>query len=89
MLTNLLLGTLFVATTVLIHTVGLMVLSGLMERIIRWLRLHSHISGKTVAMVATVLGIFVLQPSRFGSGRSRSSRPAQRLRSRMPCTSRP
>ncbi len=60
MLTNLLLGTWLVAVTVVIHTIGLVAVSGLMQRIIRWFRLHSHISGKTVAMVATVLGIFLL-----------------------------
>jgi hypothetical protein len=57
---DLALGTLLVATTVVIHTVGLIALSALMPQIIRWFRLHLHALGKTIAMVTTVLGIFAL-----------------------------
>ncbi len=54
------LGALLVAATVLIHTVGLVAISHAMTSIIRWLKLHRHGPGKTVAMVATVLSIFAL-----------------------------
>jgi len=60
MLANLALGTLFIATTVLVHTVGLVALTRAMNRVVRWLRLHRHDFGKSVAMVTTVLGIFLL-----------------------------
>jgi len=60
MLTNLGLGSLLVAITVLIHTVGLIILSRTMPWVIDWFRLLRHAMAKTVAMVATVLGIFVL-----------------------------
>ncbi|MGE0667850.1 MAG: potassium channel family protein [Sphingomonadales bacterium] len=53
-------GTIVVAVTVVIHTVGLMGLTALMARLIRFFSLHNHGPGETVAMVATVLGIFVL-----------------------------
>jgi len=60
MLANLALGTLFISITVLFHTAGLMGLTGSINRLIRWFRLHRHDFGKSVAMVATVLGIFLL-----------------------------
>jgi hypothetical protein len=60
MLTNLGLGSLLVAITVVIHTVGLIILSRSMSRMIQSLRLHRHDFAKTCAMVATVLGVFVL-----------------------------
>lgn len=60
MLLNLAVGTLFISVTVLIHTVGLVALTASIGRLIRWFRLHRHDLGKIVAMVATVLGIFLL-----------------------------
>ena len=60
MFANLALGSLIIAATVLVHTIGLMWLSGLMPMLIRWFRLHRHRSGKTLAMVTTVLGLFFL-----------------------------
>jgi hypothetical protein len=60
MLTNLTLGMLLISATVLIHTVGLIVLSRWMFWIVRWLRLQRHEFGKTVAMMTTVLGLFFL-----------------------------
>jgi hypothetical protein len=60
MVLNLAVGTLFISVTVLIHTVGLVALTGSISRLIRWFRLHRHDFGKIVAMVATVLGIFLL-----------------------------
>jgi hypothetical protein len=59
-LENLALGSLLVAVTVMIHTVGLILLSRLMPRIIVWFRLHRHGLGKAAAMVTTVLGVFLL-----------------------------
>ena|ERR1700687_4280186 len=60
MLTNLALGTLLIAVTVVTHTFGLIALSGSMTRVITWFRLHRHDFGRTVAMVAIVLGLFLL-----------------------------
>lgn len=60
MLISLGLGSLMVAITVVIHTVGLILLSRTMPWVIDWFRLHRHDMAKTAAMVATVLGIFVL-----------------------------
>ena len=60
MLTNLALGTLFISITVLIHTFGLVVLTRTMNGVVRWFRLHRHDLGKSVAMVTTVLGLFLL-----------------------------
>jgi hypothetical protein len=57
---NLACGSALIATTVIIHTFGLIVLTGAMTLIIRWFRLHRHGFGKTVAMVTTVLGLFVV-----------------------------
>jgi hypothetical protein len=60
MYANLFLGSLLVSTTVLTHTFGLILLSRMMDRVIRWFRLHRHNFGKTVAMVTTVLGLFAV-----------------------------
>ena len=60
MFANLGLGTLLIATTVLIHTVGLLLLSAVMRQVVEWWRLHRHGMGQTVAMVTTVLGLFLL-----------------------------
>jgi hypothetical protein len=60
MLTNLALGTLFISITVLVHTFGLVVLTRAMNGVVHWFRLHRHDLGKSVAMVTTVLGLFLL-----------------------------
>jgi hypothetical protein len=60
MIDNLLLGTALIASTVVIQTLGLIVLAGAMARLVRWFRLHLHNLGRIVAMVATVLGLFAI-----------------------------
>ncbi len=60
MLENLGLATLLVSLTVLIHSLGLLTLSHWMQRFIRLFHLHRHGLGKMLAMVATVLGIFLI-----------------------------
>jgi hypothetical protein len=60
MVLNLTLGTLIIAATVVFHTAGLMALTTLINRLVRRFRLHMHLFGKTMSMVATVLGIFLL-----------------------------
>lgn len=60
MFTNLVIGTVLISATVLIHTVGLIGLSRWMLRIVRWFRLHQHNFGRVVALVTTVLGIFAI-----------------------------
>jgi hypothetical protein len=60
MLANLALGTLLISTTVLFHTLGLVGLTRIMTHLIRWFRLHRHDFGKSVAMVTTVLGLFLI-----------------------------
>jgi voltage-gated potassium channel Kch len=60
MVLNLTLGTLCIAATVIFHTVGLMALTTIVNRLVRRFHLHVHVIGKTMSMVATVLGIFVL-----------------------------
>jgi hypothetical protein len=60
MLANLALGSLLIAATVLIHTLGLGFLSLWTTHLVRWFRLHRHYFGQTVAMMATVLGLFAL-----------------------------
>jgi hypothetical protein len=58
--TNLALGTVVISATVLIHTLGLIGVTRLMEYVRRWFRLHRHEAGRTVAMIATVLALFVV-----------------------------
>lgn len=60
MLSNLTLGTVVISLNVVIHTVGLVVLARWMSWIVRWFRLHRHSLGKTIAMVTTVLGLFLV-----------------------------
>lgn len=60
MLTNLLLGTALIAATVVIQTAGLMALSHVITRLVFRFRLHRHDFWRTLAMVATVLGLFAL-----------------------------
>ena len=60
MLENLAVGTLIVSLTVLVHTFGLVALTRTMNGVVLWFRLHRHDFGKSVAMVTTVLGLFLL-----------------------------
>jgi Ion channel len=60
MLANLTLGTVVISATVLTHTVGLIVLTQMMRTLHHGLRLHSHDVGKTISMVTTVLGLFLV-----------------------------
>ena len=60
MLSNLVLGTLLISVTVVVHTLGLVMLARWMSWIVRWFRLHRHSLGKTIAMVTTMLGIFLV-----------------------------
>ena len=60
MFANLLFGTVLIGMTVLWHTVGLILLSRWVGVWARWLRLHRHGIGQTVALMATVLGLFLL-----------------------------
>jgi hypothetical protein len=53
-------GTLVISLTVIIHTVGLVLLARWMSWIVHWFQLHRHSLGKTVAMVTTVLGLFLV-----------------------------
>jgi hypothetical protein len=57
---NLLLGTLMIGLTVATHTVGLVMITRSTDAAIRWLRLHAHNFGKTIAMISTVLSLFPL-----------------------------
>lgn len=60
MLANLVLGTALISGTVLIHTLGLIVVSRSVVNLIDRFRLHRHDVGRTVAMIATVLSIFLV-----------------------------
>ena len=59
MVSNLALGTLVIALTVTLHTLGLIILTKWMSWVVQWFGLHRHNLGKTVAMVTMVLGIFL------------------------------
>jgi hypothetical protein len=60
MFTNLTLGTAMIALTVVTHTLGLIAITRVMSAMIRYLRLHAHNTGKTIAMVSTVLSLFLV-----------------------------
>jgi|SRR5262249_12421788 len=57
---NLLVGTLVISGTVMIHTFGLVLLTRWMALVVHWFRLHRHSFAKSVAMVTTVLGLFIV-----------------------------
>lgn len=48
------------SATVLVHTVGLVVLTRFIAAMIAWFRLQKHDFGRTFAIVATVQGLFVI-----------------------------
>ena len=60
MLQNLLLGSVLVAFSVLVHTIGLILVAAAMPGMARGLRLHNHDAGRTLMMAVTVLGILCL-----------------------------
>ena len=60
MLENLSLGTAVISVTVLAHTVGLIAVTHLMSFARAWFRLHRHEFGRTMAMIATVLALFIV-----------------------------
>ena len=57
---NLAIGTGVISLTVLLQTFGLVTLTRVMNGVVRWFRLHRHDFGKSVAMVTTVLGLFLI-----------------------------
>jgi hypothetical protein len=57
---NLLAGTVLVALTVLIHTVGLLMLARLTPPLARRLGFHNHDWGRSLVMTGSVLGLFLL-----------------------------
>lgn len=57
MLQNLGAGTLLVALTVLIHTVGLIAIAQATPWLARQLRLHGHDAGRTLVMTGMVVGL--------------------------------
>jgi hypothetical protein len=60
MLHNLAVGTLLVALTVLIHTAGLAALARLTPVTAQKLGFHSHDLGRSLVMIGSVLGLFLL-----------------------------
>ena len=60
MLFNLVIGSLLVALTVLIHTGGLVLLAQATPRAATRLGLHSHDAGRSLVMMVSVLGIFAI-----------------------------
>ncbi len=60
MWTNIAAGTLLITTTVLIHSVGLYVLSRLLKRTVSRFQPHRTPVGTMTVMTATVFGLFVL-----------------------------
>jgi len=57
---NLAAGSGLVALSVLIHTVGLIVIAGAAPWVGRYLGLHNHDVGRTLMMTATVLGLLAV-----------------------------
>ena len=57
MIANLILGTLVISATVLIHTFGLMTVTSVWSGITRGFPVHGHPS-RAVALIVVVLGIF-------------------------------
>jgi len=57
MLHDLAAGSALVTLTVLIHTVGLILVAAATPRLAHWLGLHNHDVGRTLVMTGTVLGL--------------------------------
>lgn len=60
MTANLALGSLVIALTVFVYTLGLRMMSWAMATLVAWLGLAAHGAGRHVAMVATVLCLFLI-----------------------------
>lgn len=60
MLDSLAFGTAVISATVLVHTVGLIAVTHLMSFVRTWFRLHKHDFGRTMAIIATVLTLFIV-----------------------------
>lgn len=60
MLHNLVAGSALAALTVLIHTVGLIVIAAATPQVARRLGFHAHDLGRTLVMTATVMGILAI-----------------------------
>jgi len=60
MIETLVVGTVLIAASVVIQTVGVVVLAGIIPRVVHWFGLHRHDFGRIAAMVVTVLGLFVI-----------------------------
>lgn len=60
LLVNLIAGSFVIAATVMIHTFGLILLTRWMSWIVHWFRLHRHSFAQSVAMVTTVIGLFLV-----------------------------
>ncbi|HKU54020.1 MAG TPA: potassium channel family protein [Rhizomicrobium sp.] len=60
MLQNLAAGSGLVALTVLIHTIGLILVASATPRLARRLGFHNHDVGRTLVMTGTVLGILAI-----------------------------
>jgi hypothetical protein len=59
MIHNLVLGTLMITLTVLVHTFGLMAVTRAMAQLTARFRMHGHRS-RVVAMISVVMGLFVV-----------------------------
>ena len=57
---NLGLGAIVISMTVLVHTIGLIVLSWTIVRLIEWSRLRGYTVPRTFALVPAVLGLFLI-----------------------------
>ena len=57
---NLLLGTALVALTVLVHTLGLVLMERLTPGMAKRLGFHAHDPGRALVMTGSVLGLFLL-----------------------------
>ena len=60
MLANVTLGSLLILVTVFIHTIGIGLLAHAMPHVVHWFRLHRDYFRQTVAVMAIVLGLFIL-----------------------------
>jgi len=60
MLHDLAAGSALVTLTVLIHTVGLILVAAATPRLAHWLGLHNHDVGRTLVMTGTVLGLLCI-----------------------------
>jgi len=57
---NLGLGAIVISMTVLVHTIGLILLSWVIVQILEWSRRHGYAVPRTFALVPAVLGLFLI-----------------------------